>query len=114
MSAKIVLILTLAVIASGCSSVAPTRLTPAEPGQQLVLAHPFVYTVDRQLTGAQTRYSVTECSYAAVGRDQVGMYYVGPRNCFTSTVLKTGWAYAASMLGTTNGFDCGILVLPTL
>ena len=57
-----------------------------------------------------TVYTLLAGRYQGAREDAQGIYYVGPRGCYRTKLVKSSWATGDHLLNKTMASDCGIYV----
>lgn len=101
----------IALALCGCAGVQPSNLQPVDGRRPLLVNKPFSYDAYYRVTGIRWRWTLAPGQYAAQRQDQTGVYYLGPSQCLSQTLLEAGWGERPSMIGKTVGsYGCGIYV----
>lgn len=101
----------IALALCGCAGVQPDNLQSIDTSRTLRVKDSFSYEAYYRVTGIRWRWTLAPGQYAAQKQDQIGVYYLGPAQCLSQTLVEAGWGERQSMVGKTVGsFGCGIYV----
>src|SRR5262245_62087037 len=96
--------------APGCG-VAPTSLKPVTQDAKINLDRPFTYVSSGRLGPVVLEHTMQAGTYQAIGENDAGRYYHGPKACYSLKVLDPGMALRADTKGKVMRYqDCGLFV----
>ncbi len=104
-------VLGIASALQGCTGIQPDRLQPADTDKTVLLRASFSYETLNQFSGIRWQWHLAPGRYAAYRQDEAGLYYLGPRQCLSQTLIEPGWGERQSNVGKTLGsHGCGIYI----
>lgn len=95
----------------GCAGVSPDTLRSADPNKAALIKADVSYETHHAIFGIRWRWTIAAGRYAAHKQDPLGVYYIGPDQCLSQTLVDGGLGGNASEIGKTfSSVSCGIYV----
>jgi hypothetical protein len=110
--ARRIVLVAIAGIASalqGCAGISPGDLRNVETNSVVILKNDFSYESYHGVFGIRWKWTLASGKYVARKQDSTGLYYIGPQQCVSQTLIDAGRGERESMVGKTlASVDCGI------
>lgn len=92
---------------AGCSGIAPELIKGGAQVNPIELKAEYVFLSQ----SGKSEYRIAAGIYNGVAKDSEGIYYAGPKRCWTSTLLVAGWGVPDEYVNKVIAIaDCGIFV----